>query len=325
MTAGNNDDPFAYLYRPDGGEGDADGDAAQSRTAAQPGVPRTSYHQVRRVGERRPAPQQQTGGYGYPQQQSGGYGYPPQQPSQYAQQPPATQAIPQQGGQGGPGGYGDQDGPPGRGPNSRGLLIGAVAVVAAVAIGIGVAIVNGDDGADTAAGGNTTPTAGASKSPGGSAQKGHSSSPPAASGELPGTKDAATLDLAGGAAVAGDVKGAEASDGKYVAGMEAVGASASWTFDSPEKGEHTLFVSYSVPGSDADSTITVNGEKQSRPLSMKNFAHAPGGDYAKGWTQTYAFINLRKGENTVSISCEAGNTCDFLLDQVWLKNGQATG
>src|SRR6478609_9476838 len=81
MTAGNNgaskpedDDPFGYLY--------ADGQAAGAQPpgqggygypgpAAQPGVPRTSYNQVRTVGERQYGQQ-------VPQQQA--YGYPPQAP-----------------------------------------------------------------------------------------------------------------------------------------------------------------------------------------------------------------------------------------------------
>lgn len=306
MTAGNNDDPFAYLYRPEGGEADADGDAAPGRTTAQPGVPRTSYNQVQRVGERRQA---------VPPQQPGGYGRPPQQPYGRRQgpQPPATQAMPQTGG-------GHGGGPQG-GPNSRGLLIGAVAVVAAVAIGIGVAIANGDSGTHTAGGGaSTTPTA----TGGGSGQ---SAAPRAsATGDaLPGVTDASTLTLSGGATVASDISGAQAAGGRYVTGMSTVGASASWTFDVPSGGRYTLFVTYSVPGSDSDSTLTVNGENQSRPLRMKNYAGAPSGNWKKGWTRTYGYISLKGGRNTVAVSCQSGNTCDFYLDQVWLKQGQVTG
>ncbi|GFM98565.1 hypothetical protein Sfulv_33760 [Streptomyces fulvorobeus] len=81
MTAGNNgaskpedDDPFGYLYE----DGQAAGAHARGQggygypgPAAQPGVPRTSYHQVRTVGERQ---------YGQhvPHQQT--YGQPPQAP-----------------------------------------------------------------------------------------------------------------------------------------------------------------------------------------------------------------------------------------------------
>lgn len=99
MTAGNNgaskpedDDPFGYLY--------ADGQAAGAQPpgqggygypgpAAQPGVPRTSYNQVRTVGERQ---------YGQvPQQQAYGQQAPPQygQPNGQYGQPNAQYAAPE--------------------------------------------------------------------------------------------------------------------------------------------------------------------------------------------------------------------------------------
>ncbi|MFE0627179.1 carbohydrate-binding protein [Streptomyces sp. NPDC058864] len=327
MTAGNNgapepgsDDPFAYLYRQDGEE---PGQAA----AAQPGVPRTSYNQVQRVGERRPQQPQQQPGYGYPQQQPG-YG---QQPPAYGQQPPAygqpqpqhaqaTQQMPQ-----GPGGPAGPAGGPGRraasprpgGPNSKSLLIGAVAVVAAVAIGIGVAMAGGDD--DTPSAGST-PTATASSDGGKDDTSGEPSAP--ASAAMPGVVDAADLKLAGGATVTTGVSGGKGAGGKYVAGMESVGASATWNFSVPEDGAYTLFVEYTVPGADGNATITVNGEKQQRPMSLKNFAQAKAGDYEGGWTKTYSYIRLKQGENTVALSCEAGNQCNYYLDQVSVEQGE---
>ncbi|MEU0180046.1 carbohydrate-binding protein [Streptomyces sp. NPDC006207] len=325
MTAGNNgapepgsDDPFAYLYRQDGEE---PGQAA----AAQPGVPRTSYNQVQRVGERRQQ-QPQQGGYGYPQQQPA-YG---QQAPSYGQPQPqqaqATQQFPQgpQGpaGPSGPAGGGSRRAasPRAGGPNSKGLLIGAVAVVAAVAIGIGVAMAGGDDKTPQA-GGGSTPTA---SSDGG---KDDSSGEPSASASatVPGVVDAATLKLAGGATIATGVSGGKGADGKYVAGMESVGASATWNFSVPEDGAYTLFVEYSVPGADGNATITVNGEKQQRPMSLRNFAHAKPGDYEGGWTKSYSYIRLKQGENTVALSCEAGNQCNYYLDQVSVEQGEHKG
>ncbi|MCI0383666.1 carbohydrate-binding protein, partial [Streptomyces sp. CNQ085] len=86
MTAGNNgsgtpenDDPFAYLYRSEGGTG---GDAGAA--APQPGVPRTSYNHVRAVGERR-----------YGGQQGQQQGPPPHQPQQPPHQPSAHYAAPE--------------------------------------------------------------------------------------------------------------------------------------------------------------------------------------------------------------------------------------
>lgn len=97
---GGDEDPFAYLYRQEGG---AQQPAAPGQ---QPGVPRRSFNQVRAVGERQygygyPQQQQQrTGGYGYPQQGSGyaqqqsGYGY-PQQPPPPQHQPSPHYAAPE--------------------------------------------------------------------------------------------------------------------------------------------------------------------------------------------------------------------------------------
>ena len=133
-TPGNNgantpedDDPFGYLYE--------DGQAARRQPAphrwrlrlpgsdggaAQPGVPRTSYNQVRTVGERKYGP--------IPHQQQ--YQGPPQQyraPASAAAygQPTAQYAAPETY----PGGAPPRQGPPpqqngggGRGPNTKGLL-----------------------------------------------------------------------------------------------------------------------------------------------------------------------------------------------------------
>lgn len=322
MTAGNNgtpdpgsDDPFAYLYRQEGAD---PGQTAATNPSAQPGVPRTSYNQVRAVGERRPAPPQQQAPYGQQPQQAPqpAYGYPP---SQYA-----TQQLPyddQQGGHRGGGHGGGSGRGQGGGPNSRGLLIGAIAVVAAVSIGIGVAMANGSDG-DAATGSTASPSVSAGTSGGSDSSSDPSASSSASSStNLSTPVDASTLTLAGGAAVASDVPGADAAGGKYVAGMETVGASATWSFTSPQKGRYSLHVSYSVPGTDASSTITVNGSAESRSMNLKNYSKADSGDYEKGWTNSWSVINLDKGQNTVSISCGSSDKCTFYLDQVWLTEG----
>ncbi|MFF3845907.1 carbohydrate-binding protein [Streptomyces sp. NPDC002328] len=313
MTPGNNgastpedDDPFGYLY--------ADGQA----NGAQPpsggyGYP-NSVSRVRAVGERQ-------------------YGQPQQQPTaQYRQ---AT--VPQQGAYGQPNSHyaapetfpgggvptGNRQPPPGggrgRGPNTKGLLIGAVAVVAAVVVGIAVAMSNGDtDGDDKATGGqpSTAPSAAASASPSPSGS-GDSSQDV----ELP-TADAKTLRLGGAAALASDVPNAQ-SDGGVYANLNQVGNSVTWTVDGiPSKGAYTLFAHYSTAGENQSMTLTVNGKAFGSKLSMDNYAKAANGDFAKGWTTTYAWPTLTKGTNTISISCENGDKCNVLLDQVWLKKGQ---
>lgn len=305
------DDPFAYLYRQEGGEGSP---------AAQSGVPRRSYNQVRAVGER------QYGGYG------GQYGAGPgtQQTGTFGEQPNAHYAAPETmpGGRAANsqrysgGGEGQGPGHGGSGGRSRnGLLAGALAVVAAVVIGIGAAIFfNSSDQSQA-------DNSGASSAAGGGAGEEEKKPAPKKprTGEMVGKKqDAAGFQLAGGAAAQSDVPGAGSSSGSYVGSMNSTGASATWTAEKvPEAGVYTLYVRYGVPGKDANSTLSVNGERSSRPLDMSNFAKAEEGDWEKGWTRTWAYVNLKQGTNTFKISCEDGNNCEFNIAQAWLKAGKA--
>ncbi|MFJ7061445.1 carbohydrate-binding protein [Streptomyces griseobrunneus] len=328
MTAGNNgaskpedDDPFGYLY--------ADGQAAGAQPpgqggygypgpAAQPGVPRTSYNQVRTVGERQYGQQQvpPQQGYGYPPQQN--YGQPPQQynapnpqyaaPETYPGGAPAAQhgSVPG----GGSGGRG--------GPNTKALLIAAVAVVAVVLIGIGAALLSGDNGdkdkKNNEAVSSEGPADKAEES--GKPDKEPEETPKPV--ELP-KQDAATLTLGGSASLDSTVKGAKGANGNYI-NLNEVGRSATWTVDVPEAGPYTLYVTYGVPGKDAKTTLTVNAQEP-RSINMKNFAKAAEGDLEKGWTNTYAYVQLDKGSNTLKLSCETGDECDANLDQLELKSG----
>ncbi|MFE9683068.1 carbohydrate-binding protein [Streptomyces sp. NPDC006285] len=317
MTPGNNgastpedDDPFGYLY--------ADGQAA----GAQPpsggggyGYP-GSVNRVRPVGERQ---------YGQSAAQSAPtaqYGQVPQQQATYGR--PAANHVTSENFSGGVSTphqhaqHGGRGGGRGRGPNTRGLLIGAVAVVAAVVIGIGIAMLGGDSDDDK----NTGDAAGPTASAGQSAEPSETSTKKAEDAvELP-KIDAKALKLGAGVTAASDVKGAKGAGGVYVAGFNQVGASVSWTVnDIPKSGKYTLYVNYGVPGKDANATLTINGEAQNRPLNLANFAKAAEGAYEKGWTQTWANIQLSKGTNVVKLSCETGNQCDVNLDQLWLESG----
>ncbi|MFF8412672.1 carbohydrate-binding protein [Streptomyces omiyaensis] len=320
MAAGNDgankpeeDDPFGYLY--------ADGQAAAGRAPqggygypgpapAQPGVPRTSYNQVRTVGERQYG-QQPAQPYVPPQQQQAPYGQPHPQyaaPETYGNGQPPRHSPPPQGPRGG-----------GRGPNTKGLLIGAVAVVAVVVAGITAAIIGNQGGKkpDPQATGTSQSSAPAtpSEEPSGSAEP--SAEP--TKGPLP-KQDAATLTLGGMATVGKDIKGAKGPGGAYVS-LNGVGGSASWTVDVPEAGDYTLKITYSVPGKDADAMLTVNGSPPYK-VNMKNYALAPAGDWVKGWTTTYGYATLTKGSNSLKISCEQGNSCEAIIDQVYLVAGK---
>ncbi|UQA93631.1 carbohydrate-binding protein [Streptomyces halobius] len=299
MTAGNNgadtpenDDPFAYLYRSEGGEGGGAGSAGDGAAPRQPGVPRTSYNQVRAVGQRQYGQQAAQQPYGQP---SAHYAAPETLPGGDRTR---TAAPPASGGQ-----------QPRRGPN--GLLIGAVAVVAVVCIGIGVAMLtNGkEDKKDNA--GKPDPTVGASVAP----SKEPSAKP--TPGQLP-KGDALTMRLEGGASTAKDIPGARTTTGAYVAGMNTPGASATWTLDVDNADKYKLWVGYGVPGKDADLTLSVNGKPDPRPINMENFAHAPEGAWDKGWTKTWSYVQLNKGTNTISLSCGTDNQCEVNLDKVWL-------
>ncbi|MFD6421176.1 carbohydrate-binding protein [Streptomyces sp. NPDC060198] len=341
MTAGNNgeskpedDDPFGYLYEDGqaaGAQPPGGGGYGYPGPAAQPGVPRTSYNQVRAVGERQygQVPPQQA--YGQPQQQ---YGQPQQpygqQPQQYGQQsygqPAAQYAAPEtypggavttSGSVGHGGGGTGRGGNGGRGgPNTKAILGGAIAVVAVVLIGIAAALTTGDGDKD-----DKKNDASASVAPSGDTQKSESPEPSASDEpvELP-KQDAAALSLGGTASLENTIPGAKSASGRYIS-LNEVGRSATWTVNVPEAGAYTLYVTYGVPGKDAKTTLTVNAEAP-RSINMKNYAQAAEGDAAKGWTNTYAFVNLAKGSNTLKLSCEVGDLCDANLDQLSLKAGQ---
>ncbi|MFC4033570.1 carbohydrate-binding protein [Streptomyces polygonati] len=329
MTAGHdgtpeNDDPFGYLYRSEGME-------QPEPEAPQPRQPRTSYNSVQRVGERRaPQPQPpQQGGYGYPQQgqqQPGGYGYPqPQQgQQQYGQAPGQGQGqgpgqqqygVPQQQSYDSPPPGGHRGGGGQDTPSRKGLLIGAVAVVAAVAIGIAFAMTNGsgDDGKKQAA---TTPPSAPVTSAAPSTQPTPSASAtPFASPKV----DASSLALAGGAAQSTQWPGSDS--GTYVDHMTQPGATVSWTVTVPKDDSYTFFISYGNAGQTADLTLGINGKPRSSPVNMPNYGNYT--EWAKAWSNhTYQWVDLKKGANVLTLTCMPNTNCGVNLDQVWLKQGQ---
>ncbi|MFJ4977769.1 carbohydrate-binding protein [Streptomyces coeruleorubidus] len=311
MTPGNNgastpedDDPFGYLYA----DGQANG--AQPPSGGGYGYP-NSVNRVRAVGTRQYGQQPQnaqTAPYGQVPQQQGGYN----QPNAHYAAPetlPGGAPTTQQQMAGGGGGRG------GRGPNTKGLLIGAIAVVAAVVIGIGVAMLGGEkdkDNPDDQAG--TAPTQSQNAKPSPSPSKGEQSEV-----ELPKT-DAKALRLGPGVSTASDIKGSKADGGVYVTGFNHVGATVTWTVDGIKKaGSYRLYVRYGIPGVDANATLVVNGKPQDRPLNMENFGGTPKGDWEKGWKETWSNVILTKGTNTIEVACNEGNQCDANLDQLWLQ------
>ncbi|WP_434591388.1 carbohydrate-binding protein [Streptomyces sp. A5-4] len=328
MTAGNNgtnkpedDDPFGYLYEDGKAAGatppGSGGGYGYPGPASQPGVPRTSYNQVRTVGERQYGQQQQ---YGQPPQQQYGQQVPPQQ--QYGQQnysqPNAHYAAPEQHRSGAPTGRMQAQGDGGRGPNTKGLLVGAVAVVAVVVIGIGAALAFGGGDDDKDKGSEAGATGGGSSSSESVEPSKDPTKKPNEPVDLP-KQDAASLKLTG---VSTDtaIPGAKSSSGAYVP-LNTPGAAVTWTAKVPKAGAYSLSINYGVPGKDAKMSLTVNGKDSGRKLNLGNFANAAEGAWDKGWTNTYAYVNLPQGETTFVISCGDGDSCEANLDQVELKAG----
>ncbi|GGV75709.1 carbohydrate-binding protein [Streptomyces massasporeus] len=310
MTPGNNgastpedDDPFGYLY--------ADGQA----NGAQPpsggyGYP-NSVNRVRAVGTRQYGQQPQhaqTAPYGQVPQQ-GTYSQPNAHYAAPETLPGGATTAQQQIPTGGGGGRG------GRGPNHKGLLIGAIAVVAAVVIGIGVAMLGGDKDKDDASDEvGTDPTQSQESKPSPSKSKGGGSKV-----DLPET-DAKALRLGPGVSTASDFKGSKADGGVYVTGFNHVGAKVTWTINGIEEaGDYRLYARYSVPGVDANATLMVNGKANTQPMGLKNFIGSPKGDWDKGWQTSWAPITLTKGTNTIELACNEGNQCDAVLDQLWVQ------
>ncbi|KES07533.1 carbohydrate-binding protein [Streptomyces toyocaensis] len=305
MTPGNNgastpedDDPFGYLYA----DGQANGAQPPSGGYGYPNsVNRVRPVGTRQYGQQAPAPQAppQQGAYGQP---SAHYAAPETLPGGA---PAAHSPQPPHGGGGGRG----------RGPNTKGLLIGAIAVVAAVVIGISVAMIGGDDDEKGGNQADASPTqTQGSTEPSPSASDGE----PEEKAELP-TIDAKALRLDGGAVTASDIKGAKADGGVYVAGFNKVGAKVTWTVNGMKDGTYRFYARYGIPGEDASATLVVNGKPATRPLNMKNFGGTPKGDWEKGWQTTWANVNLTKGTNTIEVVCNEGNQCNANLDQFWIQ------
>ncbi|MEU3353502.1 carbohydrate-binding protein [Streptomyces sp. NPDC037389] len=321
MTAGNNgtgtgsgasgapenDDPFGYLYRSEGG-GSTEG--GQQQTAAyQPGVPRTSYNQVRPVGSRT-----------YGGAQGVGSTAPrPAGPNPHYAAPETLGGAPTQGQAPVRGGHGAAPAAPR--PRRRGLLIAAIAVVLVVAGGIGVAMLtnSSSDDKQTSAGGEEKPGGGdAAKGGDAKKKKDKDEGPKNPSVNAQTKRDASNLRLSGGATTEKTVKGAQADGGIYITGMNQPGAAVEWTVDVEKAGDYRLNLRYGVPGKDATLTTWANGNKTFSSIKMKNYGAKPG-DWENGWFTSWVQVSLNKGTNVLKFSCEPGDQCESHLDQVWIS------
>ncbi|MGW7295474.1 carbohydrate-binding protein [Streptomyces xiamenensis] len=313
-TPEQGDDPFGYLYRPEGGQGAGQSPAPQ---------PPPSYHQVRPVGERTFAGQRGQGN---------GHG---QQDAHYAA--PETQGGGSYGG-GGHGGRGRGRGDQGP-PKRNGLLIGAIAVVAAVVVGVGAAIIfssggddndqsqgQGDDKPVDPTGDNNDDDLNPDDEDPGDENEDEDGDPDAAlpTGDI---TDQTEVTLSSGATLESNIPGARSDSGAYVGGMNNHNATVTWTVDfEGEPGEYYFNVGYTLKGEQSLS-FAVNSEIRNDKLTMKDYM-APYVEDSDGpdkrWTRTYRLVNLEPGENTFHIGCTTGDKCDVYIDQLWITKDKPT-
>jgi hypothetical protein len=183
-----------------------------------------------------------------------------------------------------------------------------------VAIIISAVMIKGSGAKSQAGGSKPSATSGANSAQ--PAQSASSSSSDSTAGALPGTTDAATLTLAGGAQKSTQWSGAKASGGEYVDHMTSVGASVTWTVTAPKAASYDLWVRYANAQKDAASATTVvNGKALGWKMDLKNYGKE--GDWT-GWYRTFVSVNLNKGSNTVAVTCASGDSCHFNLDQLAL-------
>lgn len=195
-----------------------------------------------------------------------------------------------------------------------------MAVVAAVSIGIGVAMANGSGDEDTA---GTSPSASAgagNDGNGSSSASGKPSESASASASTGlGTVDAATQSLTGGAAKSTEHGKALAAGGVYVDHMTTAGATVTWTVDIAKADSYTLYLRYANAEKDAASlTTVVNGQAMSFKMDLKNYGKEGNWD---SWFKSYQTVSLKKGSNTIALTCGTGDACHVNLDQLALVTG----
>lgn len=317
-NAGNNgmsppegDDPFGYLYRQEGG--------APGAPAAPPQQP--SYRQVRPVGERTYAGQQQPGGYGYPQQQSPYYAAPETQPGN-------GYPAPGGGHPGGPGRGGYDDDEP---PRRNTMLIGAIAVVTAVVLGVGAAILfSGDDEGTKDDGQGQVEPGPSDDNPGegeGGDDEGEAAGDPGEDEDgdeepeeefEPIAAELAGVTPLGGAFLnSGEVSGARSGSGNYFDGLNRENATVLWSFDfDGTPGDYRLFIGYSVPEKDQKMSLAINEQIRDGKINFNDYLDGEKVDRSQRWFHTYQVITLKEGRNDVYVGCAKGDSCDVLIDKM---------
>lgn len=305
-TEGESDDPFGYLYRPGPGDAQGGGQAAPAGFGSSPYV---------QVGQTR---------YGQPQPYAA-----PQHPDAQA-----TQAIPgavpgtAPGGSPPPGQVpsprregGGHGGSRGTSRGGRGPVIGAVvAIVVVIAVILAVVAMNGDDKDKKAEGGPSNSNTSTSASAPPSSSQPSSAAPTSPSAATFGETEAETAALTGGATQANNAN--NYSGNGFVAGLTQPGAAITLTVNAPVKGKYSLNVLYAnpdpaVPSGTPDRpkktmTVLANGEAKYGQINL----YGTGG--ADKWWTTFRTIDLKEGENKVTLACQPGDSCNVTVDKMWV-------
>lgn len=299
--ASQDDDVFGYLYRP------AEGESASERPVA----PRTAYNRPMEVGRAQYGQQQYQQPPQYQQQQQP---YRPQGPG--AEQ---TTQLPQQQSR-----YAErsrplpgEDAPRGRG---KGPVIGVVAVIAAIAIGSGIALSGNDakDKTDTSGHAVSTAPTGHSTSPAGSPSASPSGAASPSSASAGNVLDASKAQ-AQNAPSANSIKGAVSSDGSYLTLQS--GSSVTWTVTVPTAAQYKFWIHFNNGGDPVKAAVSVNGTDRSGGVTFKNYG-SKGGDPTQSWYSTNIWPDLQAGTNTLTVSAPSGGS--VLIDQIAITGMDAS-
>jgi hypothetical protein len=282
---GEPDDPYGYLYRPGPGQ-------EPPPSGATPGRVMPQYVQV---GQTQPG----VLAYGQPQ---------PSQPPVMPQQ--AGPQEPQQ-----PPGGGRRSGDGGK--RSNGPLFAVLGVVLVVAVvAVAVLMLNGDgDKGDKAA---STATVTQEVTTEASNSTGPTATTSAGAGQF-GRVEAENAQLSN--LTAGP--GGKGASGSVVVGWQN-GSSLTWVVDAPEKGSFNLVLQYNNPAPAKDPsgnrsvvhlTMAVDGKANSRPVNL----YGLGNPDAIG--DTWGMVELKKGVNTITVTCTEPAGCPISVDSLHLQKG----
>jgi hypothetical protein len=292
MTAGTNgepEDPYGYLYRPAPGEEPAEGTGTTGAYGSPANRMMPQYVQVGQMNYGQPPPAAQTQPQAAVPAQQEHAGAPPRQP----------QAPPRRGGGGG----------------GRGAMIGAaVAILLVVGVIAGVLLMKDDDKKQKEA---VTPTTSGGQTTAAPVVPDKPSAPPStvSDGKLV-TVEAEDASPSGGAV---PVAGVPNSGGSGMLNMEAPGSTVTVKATAPKAAVYYLAIKFVNSGAKDDVqnlSIMVNGKDTKNKAKLKSYGTP------NSTTGTWNNVTLKEGENEISLTCGAGDSCKVALDSIWVGDSK---